>query len=253
MNFKVRRCLLSAIIFFTITNSASSQTTKTTENLNQIWLGYFNQTQLSNKWGLWGDFHLRTKDDFTNDLSQTILRVGLTYYLNQQTKLTAGYAYVTIYPADNHKQVSQPEHRPWQQIQWHNNYKRLRMMQWVRLEERFKRKIQDDSTLAPGYNFNYRIRYNIFLAFPLSKNAFAKNSLAFVVNDELHVNFGKEIVYNYFDQNRFFLGFAYYINPLLNVQLGYMNLFQQLAAGNKYKNINAIRLFVYHNIDLRKR
>ena len=126
-------------------------------------------------------------------------------------------------------------------------------MQWVRLEERFRRKVQNDSTLAPGYNFNFRLRYNIFLAFALSKNAFAPNTFSFVVNDEVHINFGKEIVYNYFDQNRFFLGFAYYLNPSVNIQLGYMNVFQQLAAGNSYKSINAIRLFVYHNIDLRKK
>ena len=253
MDLKLRSSLVSILFVLFLTKSSWGQTTKSTEHLSQIWLAYFNQTQLSNKLGLWGDFHLRTKDDFTNELSQVIARVGLTYYLNQQTKLTLGYAFVNIFPADNHKDVSVPEQRPWQQIQWHNNYKRLRMMQWVRLEERFRRKIQNDSTLAPGYNFNFRLRYNIFLAFALSKNAFAPNTFSFVVNDEVHINFGKEIVYNYFDQNRFFLGFAYYLNPSVNIQLGYMNVFQQLAAGNSYKSINAIRLFVYHNIDLRKK
>jgi hypothetical protein len=32
-----------------------------------------------------------------------------------------------------------------------------------------------------------------------------------------------------------------------------MNVFQQLAAGNSYKNIHAIRLFYLHNLDLRKK
>jgi hypothetical protein len=32
-----------------------------------------------------------------------------------------------------------------------------------------------------------------------------------------------------------------------------MNLFQQSAAGNKYKSINAARLFYFQNIDLRKK
>jgi hypothetical protein len=32
-----------------------------------------------------------------------------------------------------------------------------------------------------------------------------------------------------------------------------MNLFQQSAAGNKYKNINAARVFFFQNIDARKK
>jgi hypothetical protein len=31
-----------------------------------------------------------------------------------------------------------------------------------------------------------------------------------------------------------------------------MNMFQQLSSGNKYRNINAIRLFYFQNLDLRK-
>ena len=87
---------------------------------------------------MWVDLHLRTKDEFVNNLSKTIARLGLTYYLNDVTKLTVGYAYVTNFAGDNHKNVSQPEHRGWQQIQWDTKYGRKRMMQWIRLEEKFK-------------------------------------------------------------------------------------------------------------------
>jgi Protein of unknown function (DUF2490) len=225
---------------------------KHTEHLNQVWLGYFNQTRFSNRWGAWVDLHLRTKEDFFSHLSQTIFRGGVTYYLNDDTKLTAGYAYVTIYPADNHANVSQPEHRPWQQVQWHTRYKKLRLMQWFRLDERFRRKILNNDELAPGYSFNFKLRYNFFAMFPLGKKYFQPKSLSFVLNNEVHINFGKQIVYNYFDQNRFFLGLAYHVNKQDNLQFGYMNVFQQLAAGNQYKSINAARIFYFHNLDLRK-
>ena len=226
---------------------------KQTQSINQLWFGYFNQTRFSNKWGLWTDLHLRTKKDFFTNFSQSILRLGLTYYLNDDTKLTAGYAYVSLYPGDNHKNITQPEHRPWQQIQWHTKYPKLRLMQWFRLEERFRRRILNDDALASGYNFNYKLRYNFFSMFPLSKKKFQPNTLSFVVNDEVHINFGKQIVYNYFDQNRFFLGLAYHVNNHDNLQLGYMNLFQQLASGNHYRSIHVIRLFYFHNLDLRSK
>lgn len=227
--------------------------TKQTEHFGQTWLGYFNQTRFSDKWGLWADLHLRTKEGMVNGLAQSILRFGLTRYLNDDTKLTAGYAYITHYPADNHANISQPEHRPWQQLQWQTKYPKLRLMQWIRLEERFRRKVLNNDALASGYSFNWKLRYNFFSLFPLSKQPFKPRTLSFVFNDELHINFGKQIVNNYYDQNRFFTGFNYHLNKHDNLQFGWMFLFQQLAAGNRYKAINAARILYSQNLDLRKK
>jgi hypothetical protein len=226
---------------------------KRTQKLEQIWLGYSNQTRFSKRWGMWLDLHYRTKDDFFDGISQTIVRPGISYYVNDVTKLTAGYAYVSIHPLDNKTTVAQPEHRLWQQIQWQTKYKKSRMMQWLRLEERYRGKILNDSTLGKGYSFNFRLRYNFLFQVPLTKKDTKAGGLSFVVNDEVHVNFGKQIVYNYFDQNRFFAGLAYPINASNNIQFGYMNLFQQLAAGNQYRSIHAARIFYFHNLDLRRK
>ncbi len=248
-----RRYYLLALFYIGFAETGSAQTIKTIQPINQLWLGYFNQTRLSDKWGVWADAHLRTKESFVNNFSQSIARVGLTYYLTDNTKLTLGYAYVSNYAGDNHTNITQPEHRIWQQLQWHTKFPRLRLMQWVRLEEKFKHKIADNDHLADGYVYNWKVRYNFLLNLPLTKKAFAPHSLSFVLNDELHINFGKEIVYNYFDQNRFFIGFSYHTNARDNLQFGYMNLFQQQATGNTFKDISAARVFYFHNLDLRKR
>ena len=226
---------------------------KQTQRFNQVWLGYFNQTRISNRWGSWTDLHVRTKEDFFSNFYQSVVRVGVTYYVSDAAKLTIGYAYVSNYPGDNHKNVTQPEHRPWQQVQWQTKYKNARTVQTLRLEEKFRRKILNQSQLASGYNFNYKLRYNFSLQTPLSKGAFEAHTFAFVINDEVHINFGKQIVYNYFDQNRFFIGFGYYTNRSDQVQFGYMNLFQQLPSGNQYKSISAAKVFYFHNLDLRKK
>jgi len=47
------------------------------------------------------------------------------------------------------------------------------------------------------------------------------------------------------------VGFAYHINKHDNFQFGYMNVFQQLAAGNLYRSNHVARLFYFHNLDLR--
>lgn len=243
------KCCLFLTTILVYTNSFGQ---KQTQKVNQGWLAYFNQTRLSKNWGLWSDLHLRTKEDFVKDFSQGIVRLGLTYYVRNTTKLTAGYAYVHHFPAVGHKDIAQPEHRPWQQVQWHTAYGKKKMMQWFRLEERYRRKILNDSTLAGGHHFNFRLRYNFFFDIPLSSEGIKPGKFSVVVNDEVHVNFGKEIVYNYFDQNRFFLGLKYQVSEHDNLQVGYMNVFQQLPAGNRYRDNNVIRIFYFQNLDLRR-
>lgn len=224
---------------------------KETQKLEQIWVGYFNQTRFSNKWGAWLDVQLRTRDHFTDHLSQLLFRPAITYYVTDAIRTSAGVAYVQHYPADNHDKVTQPEWRPWQQVQWYTKYGHNRTMQWFRLDERFRRNILNDSTLADGYSFNFRLRYNFSWQIPLSAQV-KKGSWTLVLNNEVHVNFGKQITYNYFDQNRFFVGFAYNTTTTDNIQVGYMNIFQQLPAGNKYRSTDVARVYYFHYLDLRK-
>jgi len=225
---------------------------KETQKLEQIWVGYFNQTHFSNKWGAWLDVQLRTKDHFTDHLSQLLFRSALTYYVKDAIRTSAGVAYARYYPADNHSKVTQPEWRPWQQVQWYTKCGRNSVIQWFRLDERFRRNILNDSALADGYSFNFRLRYNFSWKIPLSAQV-KKGSWTLVLNDEIHVNFGKQITYNYFDQNRFFVGFAFNTTATDNIQMGYMNVFQQLPAGNKYRSTDVARAYYFHYLDLRKR
>ena len=248
--FDLKKALsFGVLVMMSLAAIAQKQTT----SVQQVWFSYNNQTRLSDKWGLWGDFHLRTKEDFFDSLSTGIARVGLMYYLTANTKLTAGYAYVNHFPADPHADISQPEHRPWQQVQWHNRFPKLRIMQWVRLEERFRRKIKDNDELAEGYNFNWRVRYNMLLNFAFNKKPFAPKTISYAVNNETHINFGEQIIYNTFDQNRLFLGFHYHTNSHDFLQFGYMYLYQQLASGNSYRYVHAARIGYFHNLDLRKK
>lgn len=241
---------LLLLMFLGSTQLLSGQKTVSTEE--QAWFAFLNQTRLSNKWGIWFDAHLRLKDDFIGDLSQGIVRIGPTYYVTDDVRLTAAYAYVHNFPAPGHANIGLPEHRPWQQVQWFTKGPKARLMQWVRLEERFRRKTFTDDELGEGYNFSWRIRYNFAFFVPITKKKFEPGGLQFLVNDELMVNFGKNIVYNHFDQNRLFLGLVYQVNKHAQLQAGYMNLYQQLPVGNTFRNQHTVRVFYAHNFDLRK-
>lgn len=246
----IKRIIVLSGLLFQLFFTSFGQT-KRTEHLEQVWLAYINQVRLSEKWGVGVDLHLRSKDDFLSGLSVGIIRGGLTHYLTENLRFTVAYAYVNIYPGDNHKNISQPEHRPWQQVQWISRSPGLRITQYLRLEERWRRKILNDDALAHGFNFNFRLRYSFAAQIPLGPKKFQPGSFSLVLIDEPMVNFGKQIVYNYFDQNRFFAGINYQLNAQNNLQAGFSNVFQQLSSGNVYRNINAIRLSWLQNMDLR--
>ena len=241
---------VACCLFVIMNRQQAFSQTKVFETEEQTWLGYFNQTRFTNKSGVWLDLHLRFTGNYIDHKALSIARTGYTYYLSDQVKLTAAYAYATRYSTTGGPDVT--EHRPWQQIQWSEKKNWFTMMQWIRLEERFRRKVAAGE-LTDEFSFNYRIRYNMAFTIPLKgKQVVAKTPFLFV-NNEVMINFGKQIVYNHFDQNRAFVGLGYQFTSHLNAQLGYMYVFQQLADGNKYLNINAIRLFVFHNLDLRKK
>jgi hypothetical protein len=64
--------------------------TKQTTSYRQVWVGYLNHTRLSQKWGFALDANLRTKDDFFNGFYQSAVRVGLSYFVNDLFRITAG-------------------------------------------------------------------------------------------------------------------------------------------------------------------
>lgn len=234
-----------------INANGQSQTPKKMESISETWLNYYNQTRLSKRWGFWFDMQLYSKDHMVNWPSQVEVRPGITYYFTDDARLTAGYSFINYFPGEGHEHISQQEHRPWQQFQWYTRYRKFRIMQWVRLEERFVRKIKNDDSLAAGYNFNYRVRYNMFFTIPLANDKSTLSRFAFTVGDELYLNFGSRIVNNYFDQNRIFIGGSYKTNAHDNLQAGYLHIFQELSATNNYKRMEIFRISYFHNLDLR--
>jgi hypothetical protein len=244
MTYAAKRIIATA--FLLLPFLGLSQQKVVTHN-EQTWLGYFNQTRFTDKSGVWLDAHLRLTDNFAERINQTILRVGYIYFLNDNVRLSAGYAYATLHFL-RETSPDLPEHRPWQQIQWYDKRKHFNMMQYLRLEERFRRKVSD-GMLINDYQFNYRIRYNMSFTIPLSGKAVYPGAPFVFISNELMINFGKEIVNNYFDQNRFFAGFGYQFTRNLNAHLGYLNVFLERPSGTDFINTHAVRLFVFHNLD----
>lgn len=252
----MRQMTLSSRIFiglFCMIQIHSQAQTKQVQNLNQLWYAYNNNTKISNRFGIWMDIQNKTKQDYFKDFDVKEKTLGGIYYINNSTKLTSAFTYIQSFPNANNAQFSVPEYRPWQMVQWKTYAGAFKFSHWIRLEERFKRKSINNAVLAEGYDFSYRLRYNIFIELPLTKIKYDKGAVSLSSSEEIYMNYGKNIVYNTFDQNRLFLGFLYYFNKHDFIQMGYTNAYQQLSSGNKYKSIDAIKVTFFNNIDLRKK
>lgn len=244
------RKLIIGIGLFFLLSQVPSFGQKQAETREQTWLGYFNQTRFTNRSGMWVDLQLRL-NDMVRQKSVSIARLGYTYFASDQLRLTGGYGYITHFSL-NDDVPNGFEHRPWQQIQWFDKKKNASLAQYLRVEERFVRQVAGGE-LTDDYRFTWRFRYNFAISIPLKGHEVVAKTPFLLLNDEVHISAGKNVINNYFDQNRLFAGVGYQFTAGLNAHLGYLYVFQQLPAGNQYIHINALRLFVFHNLDFRNR
>lgn len=243
------KLIASLILLFIITEIQAQVTEKHVHEREQLWFGYFNQTRFSNKWGMWTDIHYRMTDNFAERPFQFMIRPAATYFIKDNLRVNVGYTFVHHFPGKG-LNTSRTEHRPWQQIWWNQKYPGLVTLQWLRLEQRFNEKVVGD-VKQEGYNHNFRVRYNFSFFIPLKGKELAPKTPFVALINEVFLNFGDKVVYNTFDQNRLFGGIGYQFTSHLNAQLGYMNVYQQEGSGSNYFSTHAIRLFVFHTLDLR--
>jgi hypothetical protein len=249
---KKKYFLLIAIAFaFSSGRMLAQAPAKAIDDREQLWLGYFNQTRLSNKLGVWADIHYRINGNFVDRSFQFVFRPALTYFIKDNLRVNVGYAFVSHFPGEG-LHTTRLEHRPWQQVWWNQKYPGLTTLQWLRLEQRFNEKVAADIK-QDGYNYNFRVRYNFSFFVPLRGKEIVSKTPFVALMNEVFLNFGERIVYNTFDQNRLFAGIGYQITSHLNAQLGYMNVYQQEASGTHYFSTHTIRFFVFHSLDLREK
>jgi len=236
--------------FFLLCSVFLNAQTRQVQYGQQSWLDYLNQNRYSKQWGSWIDLQLKLTDNYYKSELATETAIGATYYTKNNLKLVGALTYVDQVqagPISYHLS----EYRPWQMVQLNTDLTHLKTLQWLRLEERF-RETAIDNHPSNHYDFNYRFRYQFLSNIPLTKHHYQKGSLSFVVSEEVYLNFGKNIVYNTFDQNRFSAGFYYYINKENIFQFGYTNVYQILNQKNKFNNLDVVRLSIFNNIDFRK-
>jgi hypothetical protein len=239
---------LHILIVLLLINSVLFYQEKKIVNADMVWLGYYNSVKINAKFSINSDFQARTRNSQWN---QFLGRTGVVYALSDRVFVLAGFA-TFLYPQNNDVNLLRKEWRPWEEIMFTDNIGRLKIIHRFRLEERYNQQVTKNG-LSDSYTFNYRFRYKLDLQYPLFRKD-KTNGVFFVnIGNELMINAGKIIKYNYFDQNRTWLGLNFVLNQQFTFQLQYMRIWQQQSNGYTLENDNVLRFNIYHTINAKRK
>ena len=229
------------VILFPMFVFGQIHTEKEVNTQAQTWISLNNNLKFNEHWGLLADFHVR-RNDFVSKESFYFLRGGLAYMPNSKVLLAGGYGHMWLAPTKLSWKTFSNEERIYEQAQMITKIGEVSVLQRIRIEQRWQQKMINDEW-SGDYRFTNRFRYLASFNIPIFKK---KTMPLLVISDEILIHFGKEVIYNTFDQNRLFIGIKQVINPKLSFDFGYMNVYQQKYSGYQYDSNHTLRLFFYY-------
>lgn len=239
--------LVVVLLLFALIDLSAQTKSKEINHQSQSWFSINTKTEVYKKWAVLADVHVR-RNHLSADPGFYFVRGALAYNISHHLYGAFGYAHMWVAPSTPGWKTYANENRIYQQVQYSSTLGKINLVQRFRNEQRWQQKMVNDK--FSGQNrFTDRIRYLLSATIPVFKN---KHLPSLVVADELNIQFGKEVVYNTFDQNRYFIGLKQNINHHLSFDMGYMKIYQQKYSGYQYDSNDTFRLFFYYNASLCK-
>jgi hypothetical protein len=235
---------LLLVIFFPLIGMSQAQTEKVINEQAQTWVSLNNTITFDKHWGLLADFYVR-RTDFVDANSFYLIRGAAAYITENKQVFALGYGHMWLAPSNPNWHTFSNEDLIYQLYQFNSKIGNVSVLHRFRNEQRWQQVMVNDAWNGEK-RFSDRVRYLISFDIPIFKN---KNLPKLAISDEIMIQFGKEIVYNTFDQNRFFIGIKQSISPKLSFDFGYMNVYQEKRSGYQYDMNHTLRLFFYYRND----
>ena len=224
--------ILILSLLFTNTNFSQSNSILPDDYLGN-WLMYFGTHHLNDKYSIHYETQLRNYE-LTNNFFQLLPRVGLNYKIDDNSMITAGYAFIPTQTDFDEGWGNNmvTENRIWEQFILRNSIGSIKIRHRYRLEQRW---------VKNGNNTSYknRARYMLSFKIPLSKKE--DFPLFLSVYDEIFINISDKP----FNQNRLYTALGFQFNTNANVQLGYLK--HHNTAAGVIQNLNRLQLAVFLN------
>lgn len=251
-----KKIVPSFIILFLFSSLIlNAQVKRQYANNNNGWFMYVGNHKLSDNWGVHIEAQWRRNNIIIHN-QQLLLRAGINYYLNTQVSLTAGYCYVITYPYGAFAAKTMfPENRIWEQLNMKTGIGAVEIINRFRLEQRYvNNPVLKESEYVPGEaTYTNRVRWMNRYSVPFKGKTIEDRSLYLSFYNEIYINFGKNVAYNIFDQNRAYLALGYRIPKLGRLELGYLNQLIFRGDGIKVEQNHTLQVGLSSNIEFRKK
>jgi hypothetical protein len=212
-----------------------------------FWLGLYTTYWITDKWGYYGEYHLRRADGLKR-MSKLYLRFGAQYRVDKSLNLTLGavnrYTW-SDHPNDPKEETFVPEYRFWEQLVFKVKHFGVKFYHQIRTEQRWKRSIKIADSEYYYYN---RFRYKLLGYVPLYGPLAQPGSWFLCFYNEIFMQAGEKVEYNFFEDNRTYGGIAYAFTDALHIHFGFMKSFGQLDAVT-FRDNDIVRLSIYNKLN----
>jgi Protein of unknown function (DUF2490) len=245
---------LLVILSLSIATIAKGQQARTHTTNHNAWIMYFGNHKFTSRIGIHVEAQVR-RSEFVTDDQQLLLRTGLDYYLKDNSRLTIGYAFVETYPYGDFAVANAfPEHRIWEQYATTQTLGKLKLAHRYRLEQRMLGNAATGQ--FSGGRYENRFRYMAKLTYPL--NPSSKHPLFIAASEEIFVNWGKDVAYNIFDQNRLYAALGYTFSSSAKIEVGFLYQIVELRSlanvtttpQNRIEDNYTFQVGFFHTLDL---
>ncbi len=219
------------------------------------WIMYVGNHRLSDKWGAHLEAQWRRSEIILGN-QQLLLRTGISYYLNSQVSFTGGYCYVITYPyGELASTATFPENRIWEQLNMKNAIGSVEIINRFRLEQRYVYSpVLKNGEYEPGDAiYTNRVRWMNRYSIPFKGKNIEDKSVYITFYNELYINFGKNVRYNIFDQNRAYAALGYKVPTLGRLEIGYLHQAIFRADGIRVEQNHTLQLGLTSTIEFRKK
>jgi hypothetical protein len=240
--FILIRPLLCGVLLIASTQTGFSQNQK--PGNAGYWVSYTGDNKLSGRFGIHSEFQTRNLG-MSRAIEQTLIRVGLNYYIDPLVMASAGYGYFYTAPAKSDVAgFITSEHRTHQQLLTRHKTRAIFMEHRYRLEQRFIENITNGK-----HTFDNRIRYRFQVILPFYSISPHLRHFFAAGSNELFLNLGRKVSGQIFDRNRLYGGLGYQVSPKLNFQVGYLNQLISVPGIDEPEVNHSIVVSVSFNMD----